>query len=169
MRTSFAPCASALLVAAAPLAQNQPPDFSGRWQLVEPAPAERPLDTLDITSPDELLITQTLLAIRVEHPSKPGTHPEAALFGFGSGGTIGGLPGRGASIDETRVWQIATQLVISRSSTRLPDGLGVRITFARVSIWRLEGPNRLVMEFGDERTGEPPRVAVRTYVRVAPR
>jgi len=95
-------------------------------------------------------------------------HPEAGSFGFGSRGTIGGLPGGSETIDKTSVSQIGTQLVISRSVTRVPEAGGVRITVARGSMWRLEGQNRLVIEFSEERTGERPRVAVRSYVRAAP-
>jgi hypothetical protein len=169
MRTSFAACASALLIAAAPPAQNQPLDLSGRWQLVEPTSAERALDTLDITSPDELVITQTRRAIIVEHPSKSGTHPEARTFVFGVGGVVGGLPGRGSTIDEQ--WSVAytgTQLMITRSTRLLADRAGVPVTLARGSMWRLEPPNRLAIEFSEELTGERPKIAIRVYARMTP-
>jgi hypothetical protein len=168
MRGALAACAAIPLIAAAPLAQSNPPDLSGRWQLVEPTAAERTLETLVIATPDQLLIIQTPRAITVEHPSKSGTHPEAGEFHYGSGGRVGGLSGRGNSIDERwDVSHIGTQLMISRSTTRPPDEQGVRITLARGSMWRLEGPNRLVIVFSDERTGERPKIATRTYVKRA--
>ena len=163
MRTSLGARISALFLAAAPPAQSRHPDLSGRWQLVERTAAERALETLDITSPDRILITQTPLAIVIEHPSRTGTHPEAGTFEYGAGGRIGGLPGRGNSIEERwGVTHIGTQLMISRSMTR-PGDQGGPITLARGSMWRLEDPNRLVIEFGEERTGERPRIATRTY------
>jgi hypothetical protein len=160
---------AALALGLIAVGQGQEPDFSGRWQLVQPTAPERSADTLDIASPDQLRITQTPIAIVVEHPSEPGTHPEARTFEYGSGGRIGGLPGRGNSVDETwGVTHIGTQLMISRSITRPPDERGVRITIAHGSMWRLEAPNRLVIEFGEERTGERPKVATRVYLKVAP-
>ena len=168
MRTVLAVCTSALLIAE-PLAQGQPPDLSGRWQLVEPTAAERALETLVIDSPDQLLIVQTPFAITVEHPSKHGTHPEAGEFDYGSGGRVGGLPGRGNSIDERwGVSHIGAQLLISRSTTRPPDEQGARITLTRGSMWRIEAPNRLVIEFSESRTGERPQIATRVYERLAP-
>ena len=170
MRSAPATCAAILLIVAAPNAQSRPPDLSGRWRLVEPTAAERAADTLAITAPDELLIKDTPRAITVEHPSKPGTHPEAGEFEYllGASGRIG-LFGRSNSIDETwGVTHIGTQLMISRSTTQPSHDQSVRTTVAHGSMWRLEGPNRLVIEFGEERTGERPRVAVRTYVKVAP-
>lgn len=169
MRTALAACTSVLLIAAAPLAQSRPPNLSGRWQLVEPTAAERALDTLVITSPDQLLITDMPLEIVIKHASKPGTHPEAGSFEYGVGGRIGGLPGRGNSIDEKwGVTHIGTQLMISRSTTGPSNDQSVRITLARGSMWRLEAPNRLVIEFGEERTGERPKMATRVYVKLAP-
>jgi len=35
-------------------------------------------------------------------------------------------------------------------------------------MWRLEAPNRLVIEFGEERAAERPTIARRTYVKVTP-
>ena len=168
---SAAACAAILLIATAPLAQSGPPELSGLWQLAEPTAAERAVDTLEITSPDQLLITGTPTAITVAHPSKPGTHPEAGSFKYGEGGIVGGIPGSGNSTEEKwGVTHIGTQLMISRSTTRLLDDRRVRMTLARGSLWRLEAPNRLVIEFSEERTGERPRVATRTYVKpIAPR
>ena len=168
MRSAPAACAAILLIAAAPNAQSRPPDLSGRWQLVEPNAAEHTLDTLVITSPDQLLITHTPPRIVIEHPSRPGSHPEAGSFTYGVGGRIGGIPGRESFEESLSVTHIGTQLMISRSATHRPDEHSARKTVVRGSMWRLEGPNRLVIEFGEERTGERPRVAVRTYVRVAP-
>ena len=168
MRSALVVCAAIPLIATAPLAQGRPPDLSGRWQLVEPTAAERALDTLVIDSPDQLLITKTPFAITVEHPSKHGTNQEAGESHYGSGGRVGGLPGRGNSIDERwGVSHIGTQLLISRSTTRPPDEQGARITLARGSMWRLEAPNRLLIEFADERTGERPKIATRTYLKIA--
>jgi hypothetical protein len=168
VRTNLAACTTALLVAAVPYAQSRPPDLSGHWQLVEPNAAERAVDTLEITSPDQLLITDTPTAITVAQPSKPGTHPEAGTFEYRVGGRIGGIPGRGPGIEEKwAVTHMGTQLMISRSTTRPPDDRGVRMTLARGSMWQLETPNRLVIEFREERTGKRPKVATRAYVRVA--
>jgi hypothetical protein len=159
-----------LLIATAPLAQSRPPDLSGLWQLAEPTAAERARDTLVITSPDQLLIADTPLEkIVITHPSKPGTHPETGSFAYGEGGIVGGIPRSGNSTEEKwGVTHIGTQLLISRSTTRLLDDRRVRMTLARGSMWQLEAPNRLVIEFSEERTGERPRVATRTYVRAAP-
>ena len=169
MRSDLAACTSALLIVAAPLAQDRPPDLSGRWQLVEPTAAERASDSLEIVSPEQLLITQTPLAMIVEHPSTPGTHPEAQTYKYGVGGVIGGIPGSGNTNEERwAVTHIGAQLMISRTTTNRRDEDPLRSTVTRGSMWRLETPNRLVIEFSEERTGERPRVAVRTYVR-APR
>jgi hypothetical protein len=170
MRGALAACAAVLLIAAALNAQSRPPDLSGRWRLVEPTAAERAADTLAITAPDELLIKDTPRAITVEHPSKAGTHPEAGEFEYlvGGSGRIN-LRGRSNSLDETwGVTHIGTQLMISRSTTQPSDDPSVRNTLARGSMWRLEGRNRLVIDFGEERTGERPKIATRVYVRIAP-
>ena len=39
-------------------------------------------------------------------------------------------------------------------------------SFTRGSMWRLETPNRLVIEFGEERPGERPKMATRVYVKM---
>jgi hypothetical protein len=168
MRTVLAACSSALVIAAALLAQSRPMDLSGRWQLVEPNTAERTLDTLSITSPDQLLITHTPPKIVIEHPSRPGTHPEAGSFTYGVGGTIGGIPGRESFEESFSVTHIGTQLVISRSTTHRPDEHSARTTVVRGSTWRLEGPNRLAIEFGEERAGERPKIATRVYTKITP-
>ena len=73
MRGILAICTLIVLSAAvSSAAQTKPPDFSGRWVLTGAHPET---DTLEITAPDELAITQTPLAVVIEHPSKPGTHP----------------------------------------------------------------------------------------------
>jgi hypothetical protein len=64
-------------------------------------------------------------------------------------------------------WQLV-ELMISRSTTRPPDERGVRTTLTRGSMWRLEAPNSLVIELGEERAGERPTIATRTYVKMAP-
>ena len=166
MRSALAACAAIPLIAAVSLAQSRPPDLSGRWQLVEPTAAERALDTLAITAPDELLIRQTPLEIIVEHPSRSGTHPEAGTFQFGSGGFVGSSMGAAAPLRGTwGVTHIGTQLMISRTTTYPPDERGERSVVARGSMWRLEVPDRLVIEFGEERAGERPKIATRVYVK----
>jgi hypothetical protein len=150
---TMAACAAILLIAASPLAQSRPPELSGLWQLVEPTTAERALDTLAIDAPDQLLITQSPLAIIVEHPSKPGTHPEAGKYTFGTRGYVGGSGG--ASPGET--WDVSfigTQLMISHS---------VRGAVARGSMWRLDTPGRLTIEFSEESPGGRPKIAARVY------
>jgi hypothetical protein len=153
-----------LLFTAAPRAQSLPPDLSGRWQLVEPTTAERAQDTLAIDAPDQLLITQTPLAIVVVHPSRSGTHPEAGTYRFGTGGYVGGSD-RTSPLSET--WDasfIGTQLVLSRSTTLAPDERGARGAVARGSMWRIDTPGRLTIEFSEERPGERPKIAARVYV-----
>jgi hypothetical protein len=163
MRTSLA-CAVIVLVAAMLHAQSRVLDLSGRWWLVEPTAAERALDTLTITSADQVLITHTRSGITIEHPSKRGTHPEAGVFEYGAGGSGRiALPGRRSSIDQQwSVTHIGTQLMISRSTISADD----TVTVARGSMWQLDGPDRLVIEFGEERPGERPKVATRVYVKV---
>jgi len=165
MRTSLAACAVILVIAVASLAQSRPLDLSGLWQLAEPTAAERALDTLVITSPDQLLIADSPLEIVVTHPSKPGTHPEAGTFGYGERGIVGGLPGGASTEEQWGVAHVGTQLMISHSTTRQLDDRAVRMTLARGSMWRLEAPNRLIIEFSEERTGERPKVATRTYAK----
>jgi hypothetical protein len=165
---------AAVLAAGVLRAQDLPPDVSGRWRLVELTVTERALDTLAIASPDELLITQTPFAVIVEHPSRPGTHPEAKTFEYGSGGVVEDLGDRGLSTGTWSVSYVGTQLTISRSTTYPPDERGARTTVASGSMWRLETSNRLVIEFGEERSGERPKVATRAYIRqgdapIAPR
>lgn len=168
MRTSLAVCAAVVLAAGTALAQDTHLDLTGRWRLVEPTAAERAQDTLPVTSPDELLITQTPLAIIIEHPSKRGSHPEAGVFKYGVGGTVGGVaPGGGAGADSNwGVSQTGTDLMISYSTTDPPDSRGLRVTVAHGSMWRLDGRNRLVIEFGERRTGQRPKIATRVYVKV---
>ena len=167
MRTALAVCATVILLAVTTVGQSRVPDFSGRWQLVEATAAERAAETLVITSPDELLITHTPRQIAIEHPSKAGTHPEAGMFEYGSGGRIGGLPGRHNTIDERwGVTHIGTQLMISRSSTVPSNEPDARVTLVCGSMWRLEGPDRLVIEFGEERPGERPKIATRVYTKM---
>ena len=168
MRGALAACAAILLIAAAPLAQSRPPDLSGLWQRAEPTAAERALDTLVITSPDQLLITHSPHEIVITHPSKPGTHPEAGAFQYGERGVVGGLPGGATTDEKWGVSHVGTQLMFSHSTIRQLDDRAVRMTLARGSMWRLEAPNRLVIEFSEERTGERPKVATRTYVRTPP-
>ena len=148
-------------------AQTRPPDLSGRWQIVQPTAAERALDTLDIVSPDQLLITQTPLAMIVEHPSTPGTHPEAQTIKIGVAGSVGGIPGSGTTTEERwSVTHIGTQLMISRTTIYRPDEQQPRRSVTRGSMWRLELPDRLVIEFGEERPGERPKIATRVYRRM---
>ena len=158
-------CAAVLLISAALHAQHRVLDLSGRWWLVAPTAAERALDTLAIVSPDQLLIRHSRRAIVIAHPSKSGTHPEAGTFSYGLGGLVDGAAGQGNNVDEQwSVSHIGTQLMISRSTFDRPD---VRLRVARGSMWRLDGPDRLIIEFGEERPGERPKIATRTYVKVA--
>ena len=169
MRTSLA-CAEVALTAAALHAQSRVLDLSGRWWLVEPTAAERATDTLVITSPDQLLITHTRRGVTIEHPSKQGSHPEAGTFNYGVGGIVGGVPGQANSVDEEwSVTHIGTQLMMSRSMVLPSEKSDERRKVARGSMWRLDGPDRLVIEFGEERSGERPKVATRVYVKVAAR
>jgi hypothetical protein len=169
MRSVLAACTCALLISAAPAAQSRPPDLSGRWQLVQPTAADRARDTLEIVSPDQLLITETPLAMTVEHPSTRGTHPQAQTFEIGVAGAMGriGVQGRRGTTEERwSVTYIGTQLMMSRTiypsdAQPLP---GKSITLG--SIWRLETPDRLVIEFGEERPGERPKTATRVYRRI---
>src|SRR5688572_15534838 len=156
-------------LAATGIAQTGGPDFSGRWRLVEPSPSQLTQETLTVTAPDELLIRQTSRELVIEHPSKPGTHPETGTFEYGSGGFRGELPGSLTPLQgRWGVSYIGTQLMISRSTTYPPDASGARSTVARGSMWRLEAPNRLVIEFGEERAGERPKIATRTYMNATP-
>ena len=167
MRSVLAACTSALLISAAPSAQTKPPDLSGRWQLVQPTAAERARDTLEIVSPDQLLITQTPLAMTVEHPSAPGTHPEAQTFKLGVGGAMGNITGHRSTTEERwSVTHIGTQLMISRTTVNPPDEQPPRTPVTRGSMWRLETADRLVIEFGEERPGERPKIATRIYRRM---
>ena len=162
---------SVCALAAIGIAQTGRPDFSGRWRLVAPSAAQLAGETLTVDAPDELLVTQTSRAIIIAHPSKPGTHPEAGTLEYGSGGFVGGS-GRSGGLTPLRgtwgVTHIGTQLMISRTTTYPPDERGARDTVARGSMWRLETPTRLVIEFGEERAGERPKIAARTYMKVAP-
>jgi hypothetical protein len=171
MMRAILACAAIVLVANVAHGQSRVLDLSGRWWLVEPTAAERALDTLVVTSPDQLLITHTRFGLTIEHPSKPGAHPEAGVFEYGAGasGRIR-LPGRGSQVDQQwSVTHIGTQLMISRS-TALPSETSVApIMVARGSMWQLDGPDRLVIEFGEERPGERPKIATRIYVKVGSR
>src|SRR5687768_18614583 len=86
---------AAILMTSGPVAQDRPLGLAGHWRLVEPTAKERARDTLIINAARELLVTQTPLVLIVEHPSKPGTHPEAGVFEYGIGGTVGGSPNGG--------------------------------------------------------------------------
>jgi hypothetical protein len=156
-------------LAATAIAQTGGPDFSGRWRLVVPAAAQLAKETLKIGAPDELLVKQTSREITIEHPSQPGTHPEAGTFEYGAAGFASGDINGPTALRGTRsVTYIGTQLMISRSTTYPPDERGGRDTVARGSMWRLETPTRLVIEFGEERADERPKIATRTYMKVAP-
>ena len=167
MRTALTVYASLVLIAA-PLSAQDRPDFSGRWRLVQPTATELALDTLTITPADQLVVTDTRREIVITHSANPGTHPEAGTFQYGSGGFVGGLPGGGATNGTWGTTYVGMQLMMSRSLMLPADDRGVRATLARGSIWRLEAPDRLVIEFGEERTGERPKIATRVYVRVPP-
>ena len=164
MRTAMT-YAAFVLIAASLCAQDRP-DFSGRWRLVQPTTAELALDTLTITAADQLAVTDTRREIVITHPGNPGTHPEAGTFQYGSGGFVGGLPGGAVTNGRWGTTYIGMQLMMSRSLMLPADDRGVRATLARGSIWRLEAPDRLVIEFGEERTGERPKIAARVYIRV---
>jgi hypothetical protein len=157
-----------VVLIAVPLWAQDRPDFSGRWRLVQPTAAELALDTLIITAADQLVVTDTLREIVITHPSNAGTHPEAGTFQYGSGGFVGGLPGGAATNGTWGTTYLGLQLMMSRTLMLPADERGVRATLARGSIWRLEAPDRLVIEFGEERTGERPKIATRVYVRVPP-
>ena len=164
MRTSVA-CAAMVLAASVPFAQTRSSNLSGHWQLVEPTASERALDTLAVTPPDQLLITDMPREIVIEHPSKRGTHPEAGAFEYGSGGfVVDGVRGEGS----WATMYLGTQLVIFRSMHHAPDDRGIRVAVTHGSMWQLEGPDRLVIEFAERRTGERPKIATRVYVRVKP-
>jgi hypothetical protein len=114
------------------------------------------------------VIRQTSRELIVEHPSKPATHPESGTFEYGIGGFVGDS-GRPTPLRATwGVTYIGTQLMISRTTIYPPDERGIRDTVVRGSMWRLEGTTRLVIEFGEERAGERPKIAIRTYTKVAP-
>jgi hypothetical protein len=161
MMRSAAVMAAAISLTAAPAAQNQYPDLSGRWQLVEPTAAERAVDTLAIIAPDELLITQTPLAITIEQPSTRGTHPSAGTLKFVVGGTISST---GSESRFDAGW-IGQQLTINSSTSSAPDQKGDRITHSKGSMWTLEADGRLAIDFTEKRSGEFARMARRIYVR----
>lgn len=157
-------CALALLpLDTTTAAQGRLPDFSGRWVLVESSGGipDGP-NTLSISAPDELEITQTPLAITIHHPSKPGTHPTAGTFRFGIGGTVGP---RGGSDSRWDVSWLGSQLIISDSMTFPPDANGARITVAYGSIWSVDPNGRLIIEFAERRTGANSKKATHVYVR----
>jgi len=159
MRGILSTCTLLVLSAAVnSAAQAKPPDFSGRWVLTD-APSET--ETLAITVPDELAITQIPLAVAIEHPAKPGTHPQSGTFRFVIGGTIS------SDGSETRsgVSWVGYQLIISSSTTSPPDARGVRVTVGYGAIWSLDRDGRLVIEFGENRTGTTPKTATRVYIR----
>ena len=81
-------------------------------------------------------------------------------------GTIG-TGGRGNTTEERwSVMHIGTQLMISRTTTYPPDEQSPRKSVTRGSMWRLETPNRLVIEFAEEYPGERPKMATRAYVKM---
>ena len=159
MRTSLVACV-ALPLSASLLAQASPPDLTGHWRLVEPTAAERAADTLAITPPDELLITQRPLAITIEHPSTRGTHPSAGTFKFVVGGTISST---GAESRFDAGW-IGPQLTINSSTSSAPDAKAHRITHSTGSMWTIEADGRLTIDFTEKRSGEFARIARRVYV-----
>ena len=158
---------SVCVLEATGLAQIGGPDFSGRWRLVAPTAAQLTNEALTINAPDELLVKQTSFEIIIAHPSKPGTHPEAGTLEYGNSGFVGDSGSPTPLRGRWSVSYIGTQLMISRSTIYPPDAGGVRGTVARGSMWRLESPNRLVIEFGEERAGERPKIAARAYMKVA--
>ena len=151
---------------------NRPPaDFSGRWALTVSAIARSAgPDTLDVVAPDELLITQTPLAITIEHPSKAGTHPPAGTFTFGAGGTVGGVPRKASDVSradfESRwgVSFVGSQLIISQSTTA-SDANGITITEATAATWVLDRDGRLIIELEHRRTGQDTKSTTRIYIR----
>ena len=166
--TAVASVLSVCALVTAGSAQTGRPDFSGRWRLVPPTASQLAQETLEVTAPDELLVKQTRREITIEHPSQPGTHPEAGTFEYGSVGFVRGDIGGGTPLRGTRsVTYIGTQLMISRTTIYPPDERGASDTVARGSMWRLETPTRLIIEFGEERAGERPKIATRVYMRVA--
>jgi hypothetical protein len=140
-------------------AQSTEVDFSGRWVLVASRPVNpQSPDTLEISAAEELVITQTSLAITIE--TKGAIYPERGRFEFGSGGFVGdGIFGEGR-------WGntfFGTQLMMSKSTTTHENG--VETTVARGSFWSIDELGRLIIEFREERSRQRPKTATRVYQR----
>jgi hypothetical protein len=174
VRAFLVACTLAVVLPGNTLAvQSQPPDFSGRWMLAAPSSAASSgPDTLDVVAPDELLVAQTPHAITVQHSSKPGTHPAAGTFEFGTGGRVGGIPGRALGIlaaeSESR-WSVSfvgSQFIISDSTT-VRKGDARPVTGVTAATWMINGEGRLVINFREQRTGQSSKSATLVYVRSA--
>ena len=165
-RALVAALPSALLIVAALSAQDSR-DLSGHWGLVQPTASQLAEETLAVTAATELFITHTPRDITITHSPQPGaTHPETGTFQYGSGGFVGDS---GSATPLRGTWgvsQIGTQLMMSRSTIYPPDKSGTSVTIARGSMWRREGNDTLVIEFGEERPGERPKIATRVYSRL---
>jgi hypothetical protein len=158
-----------LLLGGAPAAQDQP-DLSGRWRLVQPSASQLAEETLSVSAADELFVAHSFRDIIITHAPQGGTaptHPEAGIFQYGAGSFIDALPGTKTVVrGQWGVTHIGTQLMISRTTIYPPDERGEQRPVARGSMWRLEGDDRLVVEFGEERAGERPKIAMRVYARI---
>src|SRR5688572_3134372 len=167
MRAAAACLISICALGVTGIAQTARPDFSGRWCLVPPTASQLAHETLTVVAANELLIRQTSRELVVEHPFKSERYPESGTFEYGSGGFVGDSGGLTPLQGTWGVTYIGTQLMISRTTIYPPDERGARDTVARGSMWRLETPTRLVIEFGEERAGARPKIAIRTYTKVA--
>lgn len=139
------------------LQASQTPNFSGRWVLVSPPVlARQPLLILDAAS--ELVVTQDARSFTVEHPAKPGSHPQPGTHRFGSSGAI--TSGDGRSWSDT-FW-FGAELIIE-SGTQMPGSAGPRSSWGEK--WALEDDGRLEIRIVAERTGAAKEIVTLVYRR----
>ena len=147
-------CTAALLFV--DVAAQSRPDFSGRWVLTAPPPADQ---SAGITPADELEIAQSATSITIAHPSKAGTHPRRGPHVFGSHGTVGS----GGARSTTDTFWFGDQLIMGSETLSRSDATGEPAGVESSEMWALDRNGQLVIEVREKRSGAPARSATLVY------
>jgi hypothetical protein len=130
-------------------AQQEKPNFSGRWVLVSPAGS----------AGQEQVVTQDATTLTTAHASSG--HGHRSVYKLDGTESRNGIVSHGSEIStlSKASWN-ASQLTIE-SDTVYPDGRKRRAT----TVWSLDGDGRLVLELTESGPNGPPSTTKLIYVR----